>query len=348
MPLCLPLQRAKVAPIRRSDLSGSAPFSTPEVPTRQEKPWLTEPLESVRTYPASGIISYAQNREDILLWRALQDVQEGFYVDAGAQDPTHDSVTRAFYDQGWRGINIEPATGYFEKLCAERPRDLTLQVALGDRIGWARLHEFAGTGLSTLVKEVAARHRANGFDCFERRVPILPLARVWENFVKGEVHFLKIDVEGFERQVLSGAELTRFRPWIILIEATEPLTSKGAWEDWERILLRSRYEFVHFDGLNRWYLAEERSHLKARFEAPSNVFDQFQLAAMVSLQDRLATAECTVVSLQDRLATAECTVDQMRASASWRITAPLRAAKDGMCAAAFFLRTKYKNSLRMF
>jgi FkbM family methyltransferase len=219
-------------------------------------------------YPASGITSYAQNFEDILLWRALHEIEDGFYIDVGAQDPSHHSVTRAFYDRGWHGINIEPATGCFEKLIMDRPRDVTLQVALGGQEGCGKLYEFPNTGLSTLVESAASTHRANGFHSVDRRVSIRTLATVCEEFVQGEVHFLKIDVEGFEHQVLAGADLAGFRPWIVVIEATEPLSSNGAWECWEPVVLGSRYEFVHFDGLNRWYLAEEKSNLKTRFEAP--------------------------------------------------------------------------------
>ena len=102
-------------------------------------------------------------------------------------------------------------------------------------------------------------------------------------------------------------------------EATEPLTSEANWEAWEQILLRARYQAIHFDGLNRWYLAEERSYLKPRFEAPPNVFDQFQLAAMVCLQERAAKAEFAT--------------KQMQSSASWRITAPLRKVRDALGAA---------------
>ena len=60
-------------------------------------------------------ISYAQNYEDVMLWRALQHVENGFYVDVGANDPTVDSVTKAFYDRGWRGLNIEPVQLYYKK-----------------------------------------------------------------------------------------------------------------------------------------------------------------------------------------------------------------------------------------
>ena len=43
-----------------------------------------------------------------MLWRAFHDARPGFYVDVGAADPDADSVTRAFYDRGWRGIDVEP------------------------------------------------------------------------------------------------------------------------------------------------------------------------------------------------------------------------------------------------
>jgi FkbM family methyltransferase len=269
------------------------------------------------TYPASGIISYAQNREDILLWRALRDLPNGFYIDVGAEDPTQNSVTRAFYERGWHGINVEPVSAHFDKLCNERPRDLTLQVAMGDRVGWSTLYEFPNTGLSTLVEDVASRHRSTGTGYVERRVPMVTLTSLWENFVKGEVHFLKIDVEGYEPQVLCGMDLARYRPWIILIEATEPLTWEGDWHEWEGKILDAQYEFVHFDGLNRWYLAAERSHLRERFDAPPNIFDQFELAATVTVCNRLAAAERDL--------------ERIRASASWQWTAPLRAVRDGFC-----------------
>ena len=54
-------------------------------------------------------ISFAQNLEDVVLHRALMGVTHGFYVDVGANSPDEQSVTRAFYERGWHGINIEPA-----------------------------------------------------------------------------------------------------------------------------------------------------------------------------------------------------------------------------------------------
>ncbi|BCG81534.1 FkbM family methyltransferase [Mesorhizobium sp. 113-3-3] len=67
------------------------------------------------------ITSYAQNFEDVILWRALEHVERGFYIDIGAQDPVVDSVSLAFYERGWRGIHVEPSANYAEKLRAARP-----------------------------------------------------------------------------------------------------------------------------------------------------------------------------------------------------------------------------------
>ena len=53
-------------------------------------------------------VSYAQNFEDVMLWRALKHISNGFYIDVGAWSPDIDSVTRIFYEHGWRGVNVEP------------------------------------------------------------------------------------------------------------------------------------------------------------------------------------------------------------------------------------------------
>ena len=46
-----------------------------------------------------SIVSYAQNFEDVMLWRALGQVENGVYIDIGAQHPLIDSVSKAFYEK---------------------------------------------------------------------------------------------------------------------------------------------------------------------------------------------------------------------------------------------------------
>ena len=81
------------------------------------------------------LLSYSQNFEDVLLWRALRDVPAGFYIDVGANDPELHSVTKLFYDAGWHGINIEPMPSYLQPFLDQRPRDINLSCAAGAAAG---------------------------------------------------------------------------------------------------------------------------------------------------------------------------------------------------------------------
>ncbi len=221
-------------------------------------------------------ISYAQNYEDVNLYRALKDVRKGFYIDVGAQDPVADSVTKAFYELGWRGINIEPVDHWFNKLLVDRPEDHNLKVAAGAETGTIKLFEVVGTGMSTSAAGYAAQHASAGFEIQEREVPARRLDDICDEFGVAEVHFLKIDAEGAEGAVLDGIDLHRIRPWIILLESTEPNSAVPNHGPWEDSLTDRGYVFVHFDGLNRYYVPREREEqLKAALSVPPNYFDRF-------------------------------------------------------------------------
>ena len=225
-------------------------------------------------------VSYAQNFEDVMLWRALKHVECGFYIDVGANDPEIDSVTKAFYDYGWRGINIEPALQWFERLQEMRPRDINLQIAAGAQQGEMVFYELPDSGLSTINKATAERHEAeHGFKKIEHIVHVETLTSICESFHVESVHFLKIDVEGAEKNVLCGIDFSLVRPWIIVVESTLPMTQIQDHIQWEPILFAAKYNYAYFDGLNRYYVAEERCELKAHFHTPPNFFDGFVLSA---------------------------------------------------------------------
>ena len=44
--------------------------------------------------------TYAQEFEDLVLYVVLRNINKVFYIDVGANDPTHLSVTRAFDERG--------------------------------------------------------------------------------------------------------------------------------------------------------------------------------------------------------------------------------------------------------
>lgn len=265
-------------------------------------------------------VSYAQNFEDVMLWRALQHVQDGFYIDVGAAWPDEDSVTKAFYMHGWCGINVEPNPDLCASLCMSRPRDINLQLAIGEHEGVRSFAIIEGTGLSTLDPAIAEAHAREGYAGTTRPVETRPLDSVWAEHVPvgKAVHFLKVDVEGHEKAVLLSNDWGRFRPWVVVVEATRPMSQEQSYEDWEPILCAANYVMVYFDGLNRFYVAKEHSELVPAFQIPPNVFDGFVLAKQCVLEDRVRVAEL-------RADEVEALYLSTIASRSWRITAPLRA-----------------------
>jgi len=217
------------------------------------------------------MISYAQNAEDVLLKRAFRDQEAGFYIDAGANDPIRDSVTKHFYDLGWSGINIEPDEAAFARLQAQRPRDINLQIGLADHEGSQTIFEAEGEStLSTFSRPYAEQARSRGYAIRERTMRLTTLAAVCEEYVGGRaIDFLKIDVEGFERAVILGADWTRWRPRVVLAE-------NNAADTWEGLLLEADYRPAAFDGINRFYVrAEEADQLLPVFEAPVNILDDY-------------------------------------------------------------------------
>ncbi|MCX7383680.1 MAG: FkbM family methyltransferase [Alphaproteobacteria bacterium] len=227
-----------------------------------------------------GIVSYAQNFEDVMLWRALGAEGPGFWIDVGAADPVRGSVTRAFHERGWRGINIEPGVQEFTALAANRANDINLNIALSDRPGTMTFYDCADAEFSTLDPAVAARHRMDGRGITERPVTVSTLSAICREHVREPIHFLKIDVEGAEKSVLTGADFKAFRPWIIVIEVTVLQHKSDPAGDCGPLLLEAGYREAWFDGLNRFYIAAEWwERLSRHFTVPPNVFDGFTLAS---------------------------------------------------------------------
>lgn len=262
----------------------------------------------------TDFITYAQNAEDVILWRALQHVRNGFYIDVGAQDPIVDSVTKAFYERGWRGINIEPVEYWYQRLTEDRPHDINLRVAASDRSGEEVLFEVKGTGLSTTNSAYAAGDEESGREVREVRVRCRTLDDICAEYDVHSVQFLKIDCEGAERQTLTGLSLLTVRPWIVVVEATEPNTLKPTHQHWEHLLVHRGYEFVYFDGLNRFYLANEHGELRNAFGAPPNPIEWAERAAVIRASQRSQQLEEQLTQLRsgERVVRAEADRDHWR------------------------------------
>ncbi len=246
-----------------------------------------------------GIVSYAQNFEDVLLHRVFAGEHYAFYVDIGAYHPVQDSVTKAFYDRGWDGLNIEPGE-IFAELAAARPRDINLQMAVLDHAGSVSFAQHPGwyAGLSHVEPDAPAGSEAEAgpVTITYRTVACDTLGNILDRYAKGRpIAFLKIDAEGAEDAIIGSTDWRAIRPTVLVIEATKPRSTVLDNARWEPRLIEGGYRRAYFDGINCFYVPEERADLLRHFDMPVNVLDGFQ-----RYDPRLAAAEAQVASAQAR------------------------------------------------
>jgi FkbM family methyltransferase len=305
--------------------------------------------------PQPAFVSYAQNGEDVVLWRALRSVTDGKYVEVGANHPTVDSVTRAFYDRGWSGITVEPVSYFADLHRASRPRDQLFEAAVSSSSESSiQLHMVPGTGLSTLVDAVSANHERAGIGHVDVTVPVVRLDALltdtgWD---AASIHFLLIDVEGAERSVLETIDLARWRPWVIVVESTAPNSTVQTQGEWEDLLLGSDYEFCLFDGVSRFYVAREHAAvLRAHLSYPACPLDEYVTDDDVRVQHerdaliaqaihwrtialtgwahaaRSSAPDTTRPADASEIARLNAEIDALRQTLSWRATRGLRVAR---------------------
>jgi len=267
------------------------------------------------------LVSYAQNFEDLVLDRALRGVASGFYIDVGAGDPVNDSVTHLFHARGWRGINVEPDRRLFARLAAARPRDVNLDIAIGERAETRPFFELSVLGLSSLDAECAAMAARGGVTATETTVAVQTLAEMCRRHADAPIDFLKVDVEGWERQVLASHDWQRFRPKIVLVEATQPNTKVPSHEAWEGSLLAQDYLFACFDGLNRFYVDAAHRELVPIIAAPPRFLaDGAVLHREIAMRRRAEAAEQEA----ERLARAAGEAERVRQAAEARAAAAVQ------------------------
>lgn len=208
--------------------------------------------------PPTGI-SYAQNNEDIILRTILHNIKKGFYVDIGANHPTQHSVTKLFYENGWHGINIEPNPRLHTLILKERPKDINLNLGVANKNGtlsFRLYHSRDGLeGLSTF-SEASKQENTQAVNEDNKNysdidVPVKKLSSILAKHAPAVIHFMKVDVEGFEYEVLASNNWKRLRPQILCIEFNHLV------KDWHSILKDAKYVLIFTDGLNEYFVAAE-------------------------------------------------------------------------------------------
>jgi FkbM family methyltransferase len=271
-----------------ASIGWTPPTPSPSLSGRGERPGSSELFTS-----------YSANFEDVILHRLFPDRRDGFYVDIGAGHPRLENDLYAFYERGWRGINVEPNEGFFALLRQLRCDDQNLCMLLSDTAeDPLTYYEVAGSGLSTCDEAQARAHAAQGHELRARILPVGTLAGILTDARPRHIDVLKVDVEGFEEKVLSGNDWERFRPTVVLVEATYPESAERRPTHIRGFMEQRGYRYVHFDGLNDFYL--ERSFpVPEGLTLPPNVFDRFVSHQVADLREQVASLDTSFAAAED-------------------------------------------------
>lgn len=174
--------------------------------------------------------SYSQCGEDLIV-RFIFDqlnIVIPSYIDIGAHHPYIISNTSTLYENGSKGVNIEPNPPFFDLFIKERPNDINLNIGISDKEQNLEYFEFNEPALNTFSTEEKENLLKEGKTLTATKiVSTNNLAFVIANYCNNLFpNFLSLDVEGYDMVVLNQIDFENNYPIVICVE-TISFSAKG-------------------------------------------------------------------------------------------------------------------------
>ncbi len=188
-------------------------------------------------------------REQELVRSFFGGARSGFFVEIGANRPQQESQTWHLERLGWTGVLVEPQPHLAEELRRTRSAKVFAVACSSPQNAGRCMPLHVAGALSALDRDRMAPGTRP-----ERviEVPVRTLDEVLiEARAPAEFDFLSVDVEGHELEVLSGFDLARWRPHLILLEDHVGNLKK------HRFLKSAGYRLIRRFENNGWYVPRE-------------------------------------------------------------------------------------------
>ena len=168
--------------------------------------------------------------------RRLLQIQNGFYVEVGANDGRSSSNTLWLEkEMNWNGLLVEPVLHkYFEmKLCRDQSKNTFIYGACVSedfkddnlKLYYSNLMTAPDYGEGEAFARKGESFLSEGEEVLPIWAPAITLNRVFSDNRVSHIDFLSIDVEGGELGVLHGFPWETVRAELILIESTRDSTA---------------------------------------------------------------------------------------------------------------------------
>ena len=168
-------------------------------------------------------ISFSQSGEDLIVKFIFDNlgIKKPSYIDIGAHHPYYISNTALFYQNGCRGINIEPDPILFKAFVKERSKDVNINIGIGDKKEELDFYVISSPTLNTFSKEEAYNCQKEGNYRIKsvEKIKVNTLSNVLNEFSNGVFpQFLSVDAEGIDEIIIKAIDFEKNFPIVICIE----------------------------------------------------------------------------------------------------------------------------------
>ncbi len=202
-------------------------------------------------------LSYSQLGEDMILAFLFNEksVTKINYLDIGSNDPMINSNTCFFYSAGSRGVCVEADSGIIENFKRKRPKDVLLNLGVSaSEITEADFYVFDIPGWNTFdTNEVEIRLLTGVASVVEvKKVKMVQINNLIENHFERYPHFLSIDIEGLDFEVLSSLDFEKYPIPVICAETCKLSNNHVRIKDDRiiKLLLSKNYEVYADTNVN--------------------------------------------------------------------------------------------------
>ena len=163
--------------------------------------------------------SYSQDGEDQILQEIFKDFNSGVYIDVGCYHPIEISNTALLYNKGWNGINIDISEYTIKLFNFIKPDDINLNLAVSNVNDTVDIFYQKKLSKISTISKVQSDKVFQG-KTITKKITSKTLTKILdESIYKNKlIHFLNIDAEGHDFEVLQSLDFERYSPKVICVE----------------------------------------------------------------------------------------------------------------------------------
>jgi len=173
--------------------------------------------------------SFSSDGEDYVLYKYLQGIKNGIYIDVGSNHPVRHSNTFLFYLMGWRGICIDPIPQLKSKYKKYRKNDLFINAGIigslsaPSELKFYYYKDFPDNSTFDPKRASELERLFNRRPTSVTDIPVISVSNVVDSIEKiksndKELKLLNLDTEGYELGILENFFSHRCYPWIVCVE----------------------------------------------------------------------------------------------------------------------------------